>query len=61
MNLSNIYVGESHSSLKYRGYMGTDANGTHIVVRTGSSHGTPTIEIQFKNKIKNNIKIRYIK
>lgn len=41
--------------------MGTDANGIHIVVRTGSSHGTPTIEIQFKNKIKNNIKIRYIK
>ena len=49
LNLRNI---KEIKSLKYRGYMGTDANGTHIVVRTGSSHGTPTIEIQFKNKIK---------
>ncbi|MBO5919304.1 MAG: RHS repeat-associated core domain-containing protein, partial [Bacteroidales bacterium] len=58
LNLRNI---KEIKSPDYRGYMGIDANGTHIVVRTGSSHGAPTIEIQFKNKVKNNIKIRYIK
>lgn len=53
MNLDNVTVFETKYGKAYRG---TNKNGETIILRQGSSEGTPTIELQ---KGKNRIKIRY--